>query len=404
MGDLETKSAEDLAREVKEDFNKKLNAVKEIAEKALESAEGLTKSEKEKADETLIAMNEAKARLDDLEQKMARAPAGEEQHKSIGQRFVENEGFKMAFKTRAANNSFSYEVKGDITTANTGAAGNVGAAIVPNYLPGIQKMPDQRLVIRDLLTPGHTGSPLIPYTRETGYTNNAAVVKEGETKPQSDITFTQFNAVTSVIATTMRVSEQALSDVDQLQSHIDGRLINNLKITEERQLLNGDGTNNNMLGIIPQATAYKEPIGIVKPEHPSNIDVLRIAMLQAALVEYPATGHVLHDIDWANIELLKDTEGRYIIGNPQGTLRPTLWGLPVVTTQSIQVGKFLTGAFKMGAQIFDQWDSRIQVGYNGNDFKENMVTIRAEERLALAVYRPEAFIYGSINPVASSGN
>ncbi len=127
-------------------------------------------------------------------------------------------------------------------------------------------------------------------------------------------------------------------------------------------------------------------------------------MLQAALAEYPATGHVLNPIDWTSIDLLKDNEGRYIIGNPQGTLTPTLWGLPVVTTQSIQVGKFLTGAFKMGAQVFDQWDSRIQAGYENDDFTKNKVTIRAEERLALAVIRPEAFIYGTVTAAAGSGN
>ena len=73
-------------------------------------------------------------------------------------------------------------------------------------------------------------------------------------------------------------------------------------------------------------------------------------MLQAVLAEYPATGHVMNPIDWAWIETLKDGQGRYIIGNPQGTITPTLWGLPVVTTQAITVDKFLTGAFEMGAQ------------------------------------------------------
>lgn len=58
----------------------------------------------------------------------------------------------------------------------------------------------------------------------------------------------------------------------------------------------------------------------------------------------------------------------------------------------------------MGAQVFDQWDSRIQAGYNGDDFSENMVSIRAEERLALAVYRPEAFIYGTVTAAAGGSN
>src|SRR5690606_16006781 len=184
---------------------------------------------------------------------------------------------------------------------------------------------------------------------------------------------------------------------------IDQRLIYGLAYYEENQLLNGDGTGQNLHGILPQATAFAVPAGTVTPTPMTAIDTLRIAMLQAALAEYPATGHVLNPIDWAGIELTKDSEGRYIIGNPQGTAQPTMWGLPVVSTQAMTAGSFLTGAFKLGAQIFDRWDARVEVGYVNDDFIRNLVTILAEERLALAVYRPEAFVTGSINPAAPGG-
>ena len=73
-------------------------------------------------------------------------------------------------------------------------------------------------------------------------------------------------------------------------------------------------------------------------------------------------------------------------------------------TQAIAAGKFLTGAFSMGAQIFDRWQSRVEVATeNEDDFVKNLVTILAEERLALAVYRPEAFIYGDIAPAVAGG-
>jgi HK97 family phage major capsid protein len=75
----------------------------------------------------------------------------------------------------------------------------------------------------------------------------------------------------------------------------------------------------------------------------------------------------------------------------------------VVETQAISVGKFLTGAFKLGAQIFDQWTSRIEVGFQNDDFVRNKVTILGEERLALAVYRPEGFIYGNVTPASGGG-
>ena len=123
-------------------------------------------------------------------------------------------------------------------------------------------------------------------------------------------------------------------------------------------------------------------------------------MLQATLAEYPATGHVMNPIDWARIELTKDADGRHIIGVPQGVASPTLWGLPVVATQAIAEDKFLTGAFRLGAQLFDRWQARVEIATeNEDDFVKNLVTMLCEERLALAVYRPEAFIYGDFGNV-----
>jgi HK97 family phage major capsid protein len=197
----------------------------------------------------------------------------------------------------------------------------------------------------------------------------------------------------------MKASKQVLSDISQLRSIIDQRLLYGLALKEEQQILYGDGTGQNLLGIVPQATAYAPPIAI---EDINVLDVLRLAMLQAALAEYPATGHVLNPIDWTRIELLKDTIGRYIIGNPQGGVSPTLWRLPVVETQAMNVGKFLTGAYQLGAQLFDRWEGRVEAGYENDDFTKNLVTILGEERLALAVYRPEAFIYGDFEIALSA--
>ena len=124
-------------------------------------------------------------------------------------------------------------------------------------------------------------------------------------------------------------------------------------------------------------------------------------MLQSELAEYPSDGIILHPTDWANIELLKDTQGRYIIGNPQGTIAPTLWGRRVVATQAMTQDTALVGAFRLGAQIFDREDANIVVSTeNQDDFIYNRVTIMAEERLALADYRPEARVKGSLAPAA----
>lgn len=391
-----TKTAAQLADEVKTAFKTSVDAVKAIAEEALgkaQAGETASASLKEKADEALIKMNTLGEQVAQIEQKLAQGAAQPAAEKSVGEQFVEQESVKNLASAPSGGRRADMRIKATITSATTDAAGSAGSGVQTTRLPGILELPQRRLTVRDLITPGRMDGSSLEYVKETGFTNNAAPVAEGAAKPSSDLKFGLVTTSAKVIAHWMKASRQILDDFAQLRSIIDQRLLYGLADKEEAQILNGDGTGQNLHGIVPQASAYSAPF---TPASETAIDTLRLAMLQAALAEYPATGHVLHPIDWAAIELTKDTLGRYIIGNPQGTLAPTLWNLPVVATQAMAQGDFLTGAFRLGAQVFDRWDSRVEVGFENDDFTKNLVTVLGEERLALAVYRPEAFIYGTL--------
>jgi len=253
-------------------------------------------------------------------------------------------------------------------------------------------------VVRDLITPGQTISANIEYPVETGTvppTITASVVSEGAVKPQGELTFNLKSSPVRTLAWFMKASRQILEDAPMLASYIDGRLRYGLEYVEEVEILNGDGTGQHLLGIIPQATAYAA--GFV-PALLQNIDTLRLAALQAASVSlFPSTGFVLHPLDWAKIELTKNTLGNYIVGDPQGRIQPMLWNLPVVETIAMTAGTFLTGAFKLCSQIFDRMSIEVLISTEDSDnFQRNLITIRGEERIGLAVYRPSAFITGTL--------
>ena len=406
MPDQNTQSVAEMAAVIKADHAKSVDAVKAIAEDALGKAkagETAGVSFNEKADEALLKMNELTERVTSMDQKLARAAEfsqGAARAKSLGEQFANDESVKAFLATQEKRGKAQLMLKATITTAVTDAAGSAGDAVTSTRLPGIVSPNDRRLTVRDLITPGQMDGSVLEYVREKGFTNNAAPVAEGARKPESDIQLELISTTAKVIAHYAKASRQILDDAAQLRTYIDGRLRYGLAFKEEQQLLNGDGTGQNLLGIVPQATAYAAPGGITAVS-PTAIDQMRFAMLQAALAEYPATGHVMNPIDWTRIETTKDLEGRYIIGNPQGTVSPTLWGLPVVATQAMTVDKFLTGAFALGAQVFDRWQARVEIATeNEDDFVKNLVTMLCEERLALAVYRPEAFIYGDLGFVA----
>lgn len=352
---------------------------------------------KEKTDKALLELGDVTTRLSDMEKRAARERVGgDPDEKSLGDIVVEAAG------AQSFDSSYRgmIKVKADraaITSANTtvGAGRSQGTSLVPGArVPGIFGLPERQLTIRDLVMPGQTASSSIEYVKETGFTNNAAPVAETTAKPYSDLTFDMTSSPVRVLAHLFKASRQILDDAPALRSYIDGRARYGLRFVEENQLLNGSGTGQNLHGLVPQATAFNPAFAAADE---TAIDRLRLAVLQVVLAEYPATAFVLNPIDWAKIELTKDAGGNYIIGNPQGSLTPTLWNLPVVSTQAMAAGEFLTGAFSFAAQIFDRMDIEVLLSSeNVDDFEKNLFTIRAEERLAFAVYRPESFVTGDV--------
>lgn len=355
----------------------------------------------EKTDKALSELGDVTTRLGDLEKRAAREKeAGDDEQKSLGQLVIESDAYKAGNLKGSSRGSIKVSAeRAAITSANTtvGSGRSSGTSLVPGArVPGIFGLPERQMTVRDLLLPGETASNNVEYVKETGYTNNAAPVAETTAKPYSDVTFDMTSSPVRTIAHLFKASRQILDDAPALRSYIDGRARYGLRFVEENQLLNGSGTGQNINGIVPQATAFAPAF---TPASATAIDRLRLAVLQVVLAEYPATAFVLNPIDWAKVELTKDAGGNYIIGNPQGALTPTLWNLPVVSTQAMASGQFLTGAFSYAAQIFDRMEIEVLLSSeNVDDFEKNMFTIRAEERLALAVYRPEAFVTGAVNP------
>lgn len=398
-------STNDLLKQVTAALDKSSIEFTTLADRAFKEAKASgdmaveTKASVDKVASEFNALTRAtdalKSQLGEVEQAVAAGAGNAGQRAaamSAGAVVASNDALK-AFASRVNGNERS-RVSVAVNAALL-SAGVASGVVQPDRQSEIVTKAKQRLFIRDLIAPGRTTSPAIFWVQQTGFTNAAAVVAEGAAKPYSDIVFATKITPVSTIAHMFKASKQILDDMTQLQSLIDAEMRFGLKFVEEQQILFGTGVGANLTGIVPQATAYSA-VGI--PAGATAIDSLRWAMLQAQLARVPATGHVLHFTDWAKIEMQKDTMGRYIIGNPQAVATPTLWGLPVVATESAGfLGKFLTGAFAYGAQLFDREDTNVVISSeNSDDFEKNLISIRCEERLALAVYKPEAFVYGTL--------
>ncbi len=341
----------------------------------------------EKSDMTA---QEAIARLNELEQKMAimgRGGSGwaDEQRGSWGHSFIDTKAADLA-ALATERGCVSMAMKATITSATDSA----GSLIVPARDMAVG-MPRRRLAIRDLLNVVRVTSGSVEYAKQVSRPSAAAPVAEGVLKAESSMTLELVTAPIRTIAHWIPASRQVLDDAPQLQGIIDEEMLYGLAIKEEQQLLFGDGTGQNLEGMVPQATEF-DPVLLFA--EPTFIDVIAAAIHQAALSEVPVTGIVVHPTDWWKMRTTKDADGRYILGDPAANVPPNLFGIPVVPTQAMTVDNFLVGGF--GAQtLYDRWDARVEISTEDSDnFRKNLVTVLAEERIGFAAKQPQALITG----------
>lgn len=328
--------------------------------------------------------------------------------KSWGEAFVESDEFKE-FKSVREGKGRAMEVK-DVYTTLAPTVTNLGFGSTQRE-PMIERM-HRKQRVRDLLGSRQTTSNLIEFYKVTGLTNNANVVAERDTeptpdvfaiKPQSALQFDAEQAPVRTIAHWEAAHRNVLDDEPQLRGIIDNELLYGLRLTEDAQLLSGSGSGENVLGLLntPGVQVYDwsdgPTTGVVAADN--RADCVRRAVTKVILSNYEATGIVMHPLDWEAIELAKDAEARYLITVAVAVgAEQRLWRLPVVDTPVIPQGTYLTGAFGLGATIYDRSAPSVRVATEHADFfVRNALAILAEQRLALAVKRPEAFVKGSFD-------
>jgi HK97 family phage major capsid protein len=345
---------------------------------------------------------ELRERMRDIEQKGAqRSTTTGESAKSVGEIVTASADYQAVQKAQGKVRSMEAVTVGSFhKTAIVNATGQNQPLVPADRVSGIIVPGQRRLTVRDLFPVIPTQSNLIEFASESGFTNNAAGQYsspnfENVSKAESAMTFTLDSEAVQTIAHFIPASRQVLTDAPMLAAHINSRLTYGLKLKEETQLLLGDATGANLNGVVTQASAYDHNVS-ASPD--TLIDTLLRAVNQVALSEYMATGIVIHPTTWTDMRLLKDANGNYIFGDPQSTTDPMLWGLPVVATQSMTANHFLVGAFALGGAIFDREDATVRIAEQHSDFfVKNMVAILAEERTALVIYRPTAFVTGTFD-------
>lgn len=353
--------------------------------------------------ETMAIIVKLQKQVDALDVKLQTAPTGQ-QEKSILDQLKEDES--MLKLSRDGRGTAVIAIKGGIkaferkTTITTTAVGLATSGVLNlERDPGIEMQPMVNLRVRDLFVSIPTTEASIDFVKINAYTSAASMQVEASNKEEAALTFNTATAPVRTIAHWIPATKQILADFRGLEEIIRLELIYGLKLKEESQLLIGSGTGNDLNGIQTQATAFST--GLMGSGVWHKADIIRRAKQQLNTAnQIPPQWVVMNDVDWADIELAKDTARQYLSGYA-GLLYtargPMLWGLSVVLSNSQASGTFIVGN-SQAATIRDRETVNIEVSTEHSDFFiKNMVAIRCEERLALLVRRPASYIFGSFS-------
>jgi HK97 family phage major capsid protein len=389
-------------------FDQNMSDIKEI-KSLIAGLESLSEAEQWGSEQASESVAAKAAAFEQVREEVA------ERFGSVGEAFLASDEFKSLQGGRnGANMPSPFQYKGALTTANGYNVKDIYSAM-PSGTPGqfgsIQRdpivIPPQRTRrVRDLFPVRTTSAAIIEYFRMTGFTNNAATVAERGTdgggnpifgaKPQSTMTFEGVQAPVRTIAHWEAAHRNVLADEPQLRSIIDNELMYGLRLQEDAQILSGDGTGENLTGVLNTAGIqnYDWANGATTPVPDTKADAIRRAATLSFLAYYEPTGVVLHPNDWEDIELTKDSNGQYLVAVSVALGgEPRVWRLPVVETPAIAEGTALVGAFGTGAQLYDREQANIRISEQHSDFfVRNAIVVLAEQRLAMAVKRPEAFV------------
>lgn len=329
-----------------------------------------------------------KSMKDDLTDVMQKGLAHKGEEAAIwtpGNEFVGSQAYKDFAAEGSQNGRARIQVKNTVTAGST--------TVLPTQMQGVIPGDFAPVTIRQRIPTITVANNAVNSLREASWTNDAAETAQGTSKPESDVTFEQYNVAVETVAHWIKVSNQLLADAPAIAAYIDTRLRDGLAQRIDRQLLLGNGTTPQLSGLTDGGnfTAYTATSG----------DNLVQAVNRAKYLLW-AKGHmadtvIVNPADWSAQEIEREASGGMFLYGAPGTSGGTSpFGVQIVMSNWMPAGSFLIGNLAGSTMAYQRQGAVVEMGYINDDFTKNLVTVRCEERLGLAVDRPSGLYYGDI--------
>lgn len=282
----------------------------------------------------------------------------------------------------------------DLHARNIVTLAGIGGKAAQFAQNDLSRRTERALTVLDLVSFVAVTGEYVPLFRESARDIMADLVDEGNEKPESKLEFGVVDLKTGTVAHLITVSLQLISDMPSLAAYIEGVMAYGVRLKLEHKLLNGDGKTTgarSFIGLLETGT--HETVDAEAED--TAIDILSRGKYAAAASGVIPEYIILNPESWGGIERIKGEDGHYIFGAPGAAVQPVVWGLPVVLSAAMPVGKYWVGNISIGVSAFMREDVAVELSTEHKDnFSKNLCTIRAECRAASGVAMPDACVAG----------
>jgi hypothetical protein len=331
----------------------------------------------------------------------SRTREGQRFPQTPGERLVASDMYRALAKSTAKTKVGAIEIPDAMGFRDLIGDGQTRATLLTTGLtsyerpPGITLVNQQPLTIAQLFAAGETSASTIRIFKETSFTNAATAVAEEGVKPEATFALEEVDFAVKKIAVLGRISDEMLSDYPAVRDYVNSRLAFMVQAKEDNELLNGAG-GSSVTGVLQTGSIQTQAYA-----GNTIFDAIDKGLQKVRTIGFfEPDAIVMHPTDWGNARRSKDSNGQYYAGGPFSgpygiggySVAGFLWGKPVIETTAIAQGTALCGAFRTGGQIFRRMGLTLEMtNSDASDFQYNRIAVRAEERLALVIYRPTAF-------------
>lgn len=267
------------------------------------------------------------------------------------------------------------------------AAGNMslgsnfinGATVPLQYESGYSRVVRRQPFVMDLVSRGVATSNIITWYEEANLDGGAAPTAEGAVKPLFDFEVEQKQETIKKVTVRANVTMELLDDAPQFESFLRNELMRDLRLAVDAQLINGDGTGNNLNGLFTMASTYSAGIFTGTVDNADNWDVIVTAIDQIEIAEFMPSDTLMYPSDVTALQLIKGSDGHPVVDRQLAAQQMSIGGVPITKNTGITVDNFLVGDLSRPI-IYEKGGIFLRVGLNGNDFSENRVTLIAEWR------------------------